>query len=424
MNESHNDPSERLPKPQFVSGRSGTRMYSIAALIERVVDAFIAEHGTDSPLVRSANTSPKRLSLIVDVLNYVVAVEAIQLAAEDKAQVIERVYSELFGYGPLDSLLLDPQVTTISIRGHRQTSVRYGHKDLLVMGQLFDDDDHLQRVIDRLLIDAGMELRTDAGILEVGLVVGERRLCLNAILPPLSYELIADIRVHPAQAPTFESLVNDGFMTEEAADLIRAIVRSNYGIAVVGEPETGKTTFLNALASLLPDPTSVVSVERASELQLPDGFRRLSATWNFEENRMVTFGEQIGAALIEQPACLLLDEVRSDEPHTIAPLLDIDEPPRQIWVVRGAPDAKRLQSALGMLARRAAYGQGERLVHNLYERLPFVLTVARIREKLQLFSVAEWQSRIDTDYPDYVMLMRYQEGQARKTESTPARWLD
>jgi hypothetical protein len=77
-----------------------------------------------------------------------------------------------------------------------------------------------------------------------------------------------------------------------------------------------------------------------------------------------------------------------------------------------------------MLARRANVEIGEELVHALYARLPFVLTVARIKERLQLFSIAEWQSRIDTDYPDYVMLYRYQEGAARPTGKTLARWLD
>jgi len=131
----------------------------------------------------------------------------------------------------------------------------------------------------------------------------------------------------------------------------------------------------------------------------------------------------IARAMVMEPAVLLLDEVRADDPRSIAPLLASDQPPRQIWAVRGAPDAKRLQSALGMLARQAAPGQGERLVHALYDRLPFVLTVARIRERLQLFSIAEWQSRVDTDYPDYVMLCRYEDGEARPTGATFARWL-
>jgi len=127
--------------------------------------------------------------------------------------------------------------------------------------------------------------------------------------------------------------------------------------------------------------------------------------------------------------CLVLDEIRSDEPRSIAPLLELEESPRQIWAIRGVPDSKRLQSALGMLARRARVGAGEAAVHALYERLPFVITVARVAERtsdgiFQLFSIAEWQSRVDTDYPDYVMLMTFVDGAARRTDATLARWLD
>jgi len=92
-------------------------------------------------------------------------------------------------------------------------------------------------------------------------------------------------------------------------------------------------------------------------------------------------------------------------------------------VFRGAPDHKRLQSALGMLARRAETGAGETLVHALYERLPFVVSVARIQGRLRLFSIAEWQSRIDTEYPDYVQLFRYDNAAARRTEAVFARWV-
>jgi len=194
---------------------------------------------------------------------------------------------------------------------------------------------------------------------------------------------------------------------------------------IAGEVESGKTTLLGALARELPEPpAAITAVQRADELLLPDEVQRRWVQWPTREQVGVTFGEQVLAALDTEPRCLLLDEVRADSPEAIAPLLEAEQTPRQIWVVRGAPDHKRLQSALGMLARRASVGQGELLVHALYERLPFVITVARIRGRLQLFSVAEWQSRIDTDYPDYVLLMHYQDGAARRTEKTLARWLD
>lgn len=422
-------PPERphISPPQFVPGRGGTRLYSINALIERVVAAFSAEHGDSSAALDEATTPSQRLRLILETARYVLAVEAVSVTDAEKAQIVERAYSDLFGYGPLDPLFLDPQITTVAIKGARATAVRTGHGDLTGIGQLFDDADHLRRVITRLLADAGAdfpdEVRGDSGILEVGLLVGDRPASVHVFAPPVTDELHADIRLHPSAAPTLADLTEQGMLSAEAAALIRQLAASRYGFAIVGEPETGKTTLLNAIAALLPDPAGLISVERAAELRLPPAAQRLTPVYPRGDTPPLTFGEQIFAALTHDPAVLLLDEVRADDPRSIAPLLASDQPPRQIWAVRGAPDAKRLQSALGMLARQAAIGQGERLVHALYDRLPFVLTVARIRERLQLFSIAEWQSRVDTDYPDYVMHFRYEDGQARPTGAAFARWL-
>lgn len=415
-----NPRDSRLPK--LVAGHRGTRLYSIAALVERALDQFAAEHGGDSPALREADTPAKRYRLILDAANYVLAVESVSLSADERAELVNRAYSELFGYGPLDALFVDKRVTTIALKGAERAAVRFGHGELVSVGPLFDDEEHLRRIMARLLEDAGAEYREDLGIIETGLRVGDRPMALNLVLPPYSVELNADIRLHPAQPPTLDDLVASGFMTDEAAALIRQMTDSAYGIAIAGEPETGKTTLLNALAQLLPT-EGLIAVERAGELRLVPGVTRFRARWSVGEEQGITFGDHILTALARQPACLLLDEVRADEPHTIAPLLEMEKPPRQIWTVRGVPDAKRLQSALGMLARRAGAGS-ERMVHALYERLPFVLTVARIQERLQLFSIAEWQSRIDTDYPDYVMLFQYQEGAARPTGKTLARWLD
>jgi hypothetical protein len=178
---------------------------------------------------------------------------------------------------------------------------------------------------------------------------------------------------------------------------------------------------LNALALALPE-GKWAAIERTGEMRLPDTFARYQPDWGGVGRDAISFGDRIYEALGDSPDCLLIDEVRADEPTSIAPLLTRDDVPRQIWSFRGAPDHKRLQSALGMLARRAEVGAGEALVHAMYDRLPFVVSVVRVKGQLKLFSIAEWQSRIDTDYPDYVQLFRFDNGAARKTEAVPARW--
>ena len=409
---------------RLVAGRSGTRMYSIAALRERIEDSFASEYPDGSPALLEADTSAKRSRLLLDVADYVLAVESVAITADEKARLIEQIYADLFGYGPLDALFLNERITTIALLGANHIAVRYEHGELITLDPVFEDEAHLRRVLLRLLTDARTIWNEDIPIVETGLTVGERPVGISIVTPPISTFINADIRVHPKRAPTLDDLVAQGWMIDETAAFLRRLVMSKHGFVIVGDIEAGKTTLLNALLPLFANPEQTILVERSSELRPPVSMKRLTAQWGWDDQLPVTFGEQIGAALAEQPACLILDEVRADEPATIAPLLDHEDVPRQIWAVRGVPDAKRLQSAMGMLARRAAMGQGERLVHALYDRLPFVITVARIQERLRVFSIAEWQSRVDSDYPDYVMLRRYQDGAARATDAAPARWVE
>ncbi len=407
-------------EPKLVPGRMGRRMFSMAALRERIVDAFAEEN--DAARLREADTTSKRYKLILDTADYVIAVELIQISSDDKADLLRSVYSLLFGYGALDELFADERVTTIALNGIDHAAVRYGHGELVSLPPLFEDEDHLRLVINRLISEAGAELKSDDPVVETGLTIGGRPISLSVVQPSIAFGFNVDIRLHPRSAPTLDDLVAQGFMTEPAVMLLRSLLASPYGFVIAGETETGKTTLLNAIAQEIGG--TIAAVERASELRLPPDATGFSVRWATGDSPGASFADQINAALARQPACLLIDEVRSDQPEAIAPLLSVEIPPRQVWVVRAAPHHKRLQSALGMLARRADLAQGEALVHALYERLPFMVTVARIQERLQLFSIAEWQSRVDTDYPDYVMLLRYENGRAQPTGTAPARWLD
>ncbi|MCZ2096413.1 MAG: hypothetical protein LC121_09145, partial [Anaerolineae bacterium] len=133
--------ADRGREPKLVPGRMGTRMYSMAALLERIEDAFRDEYS--DAILREAGTPQQRMKLILETTNYVLAVESIQASADDKAELIRRIYSRLYGYGPLDALFLDERVTTIALNGADRAAVRYGHDELTDLPPLFDDDAHL-----------------------------------------------------------------------------------------------------------------------------------------------------------------------------------------------------------------------------------------------------------------------------------------
>jgi pilus assembly protein CpaF len=323
----------------------------------------------------------------------------------------------------LDALFLDDRVTTISLQGVDKAAVRYGHGELESLGPLFEDEIHLRRIIRRLLLDAGADLQDDLPYIETGLRVAGRPVSISLVTPMMAFGYNADIRVHPKEPLALDDLIKTEFLTNAAVQLLTALAQSACGLVIAGDTESGKTTLLNALLPTLPDPARTFTIERAGELHLPDGMERLGVQWAVNEQPEITFGEQIAIALEQQPVCVVLDEVRADEPLSIGPLLENENAPRQLWSFRGPFDAKRLQNALSMLARRSNIGQGEMVVHALYERLPFIVTLWRAHGQIRLYSIGEWQFR-GSDYPDYVLLMDTNNGVLRLTGEQPMHGLN
>lgn len=409
MNDHENPipPDEERP-PHLIPGRGGTRMYSLAALVERIVSAFEQEHGDDlgapSPALLEAQTPADKRKLLRDIVSYVLAVESIHISAEDQADLLRTAYSEIFGYGPLDALFADESVTTIALEGSEKVSVRRGHGELTTSDLLFEDLAHFRRIIARLLRHAGAELRDDQPIIETGLIVDGRPISINLVGPPVTIQLTADIRVHRRELPALAEIAG----IHKTAALLEAIAQSPHGFVIVGEPESGKTTLLAALLQLARQ-EKLVTVERAGELRLPESAEQLIVRWPVGETPGLTFGDQVSAALAQSPDCIVLDEVRADETAYIAPLLLPEDAastlPRLIWVFRGPAESTRLISALGMVARRSDPGRSELLVRALYERLPFVITMRRRKDALHVYGIAEWQFSAGADHPDYVELM-------------------
>lgn len=411
-------------EPKLVSGRLGTRMFSFAALVEKIVARFNEEFGTDAPALLDADTPAKRMKLVLATTDYTLAVESVQVSPDQKADLMSRVYSEMFGFGPLDALFRDESVTTIALDGIDKASLRYGHGELTPIPPVFEDYAHLRQIISRLLRDAHAEMTEAQPFIEFGLQVEGRPICVNLMSPPITIQLKADIRVHPKAVPTLDDLVESAFLTPQVATFLRALAASPHGFLIAGDTESGKTTLLSVLANLLPQAEGIVTIERAGELRLPEKAQQLVVKWAVRDQPGVTFGQQIRAALTKSPTCILLDEVRADEPDAIAPLLNQPNVPRQIWSFRGSADANRIRSALGMLARRADTSQSEAMARALYDRLPFIISVKRARGTIQLRGIAEWQFPADADYPDFVELMAMGWEGVELTGKRPARDLN
>jgi type IV secretory pathway ATPase VirB11/archaellum biosynthesis ATPase len=405
-----------VTEPRFIVGRAGTRLYSQAAIVERIVSAFELEYPEDSEARHETVSKSDQLRLLRDTLQYVLAVESLQLTTQQQADLTRQAYSEIFGYGPLDALFEDPTITTITLEGIEKIAVRYGHGDLTKLEPVFEDREQFERTIQRLAQQAGAEIMQQQPYLEIGLAVETRPVCVNLVLPPASLVINADIRVHPPTIPELSTLVD----AETAQELLISITRSPHGVLIIGETESGKTTLLSMLAQHL-SPEGLMSIERAGELRLPEGAQRKIVQWPTIKEAGISFAQHI-ADMVDQvgqrPACVLLDEVRADEHDAVLPLLTTLNPPRMLWTFRGQADPKRLSAALGILARRVS-DQSETTLHALYQRLPFVIALRRRNGKLFVSRISEWQYNSNSTYPSLVELMAHNGETLALTGPTP-----
>lgn len=412
------------PKPHFLEAQHGRRKISFSAAIERICEQFRGEYPPNTPPMLEAQTRLARLQLLLPVVEYMVGVESLTLTDDERAALVESVYSEVFGLSVLDPLINDPAITTITLDGDQKISVRYGHGELEPLDILFEDNAHFKEVIGRLLQRAGVRLLEEMPLIEAGFLAESGRfVSMTVAAPPTTLTLSMDIRVHPAAPPTLEQLISRKTLDEKTAQFLQALMQSDYGVMLIGQPESGKTMTLSALLAELPDAQAGIAVERTGELHLPQGMASVVPRWSAgRDDDGITFGEQIEAQLANSPQLIVLDEVRSDEPHTIAALLRVENPPRLIWSLRGATNTKRLYAALSMLAQRADTFNGEQLVHNLFERMPFVLFVRRFDGKIQLSELGEWVGDAE-GMVRYRSLMAYVEGEWRWSGVAPARAL-
>jgi pilus assembly protein CpaF len=182
-----------------------------------------------------------------------------------QATVIEEVLDEVLGYGPLQALMRDPEITDILINGPRQL---YFEKrgQLHPVEAAFDDEGHLLEVVRRMLVGSGRHLDDRSRMVDARLPDGSR---LNVVLrPPALNGPLVSIRRFGARPLTVEDLLANESLAPEMLDFLAACVQARINTVISGGTGSGKTTLLNALSRFIPDKERVVTIEDTAELEL------------------------------------------------------------------------------------------------------------------------------------------------------------
>jgi pilus assembly protein CpaF len=238
--------------------------------------------------------------------------EGIVLGRTERHRLFEAIVAEILGYGPIEPLLKDNTVTEIMVNGPKQVWVeRNGKLEKTVIE--FDDDDHVMRIIDRIVSPLGRRIDESSPMVDARLPDGSR---INAVIPPIS--LVGPcltIRKFSRDPLTVDDLIRFGTMTPEIAQFLKACVNARLNIVVSGGTGSGKTTLLNVLSSFIPSDERIVTIENAAELQLRQEHvvTLESRPPNIEGKGEVTIRDLVINALRMRPDRIVVGECRGGE---------------------------------------------------------------------------------------------------------------
>jgi len=249
---------------------------------------------------------------IEEIFNAVLAEENIILSRAERMTLFEQVAAEILGLGPLEPLLRDETVTEIMVNGPDNIYVER-HGKVEKTPYKFEGDDHVLRIIDRIVAPLGRRVDESQPYVDARLPNGDR---VNVIIPPLSIVgPVITIRVFAKIPFTIEDFVELGTLTPELAEFVEACVKARLNILVTGGTGSGKTTTLNVLSGYIPSNERIVTIEDSAELQLQQEHvvSLESRLPNIEGKGKVTIRDLVINSLRMRPDRIIVGEVRGGE---------------------------------------------------------------------------------------------------------------
>jgi len=241
-----------------------------------------------------------------------IAAEPAPLNGQERLEIAEEVLDEIFGFGPLEPLLKDNEISDILVNNCREIYIEK-HGKLQKVESRFRDDRHLLQIIDRIVSRVGRRIDETMPMVDARLPDGSR---VNAIIPPLALNgpalSIRRFGVNPLQ---LDGLLQNQSIIPEMVELLEGAVRAKLNMMISGGTGSGKTTLLNILTSFIPVHERIITIEDSAELilQQPHVVRLETRPPNIEGQGAVTQRDLLYNCLRMRPDRIILGEVRGAE---------------------------------------------------------------------------------------------------------------
>lgn len=240
--------------------------------------------------------------------------EGMELPLNNAARqnLIQMVEDEILGLSVLEPLLKEPSISDILVNSASSIFVeRFGKLEPTPLR--FRDNDHLMKVIDRIVSSVGRRIDESSPMVDARLADGSR---VNVVIPPLALDgPMLSIRKFVADRMGLSDMVERGSIGAGMATLLMAVVQARLNVLISGGTGSGKTTMLNALSNHIPRNERVITIEDSAELQLqqPHVVRLETRPANIEGRGEVSQRDLVRNSLRMRPDRIVLGEVRGEE---------------------------------------------------------------------------------------------------------------
>jgi pilus assembly protein CpaF len=273
-----------------------------------IVDRIQSSLGAQTELKKNAESE----RLIQERFTRVYQTAGVNYSTEQVTHLYKMVYDELIGFGPIQQLLDMDTVSEVMVNGPNRVYVEQKGK-LTLTGVHFANDEHVLKVIDRIIRPLGRRIDRKWPMVDARLPDGSR---VNAIIPPCAIDgSTITIRKFSKHKLQVSDLIRFGSMTPEMGEFLRACVVSRLNVVVSGGTGSGKTTLLNVLSNFIPEDERIVTIEDSAELQLAqDHVVRLEAKpQEVDGTGLVAIRDLVKNSLRMRPERIVIGECRGGE---------------------------------------------------------------------------------------------------------------
>lgn len=245
------------------------------------------------------------------VMKYVADTDYV-LNLSDLNKLTSEMVDEISGWGPLEQLINSEHINDILVNGADRIFIEKNGK-LELTNLRFIDEDHVLRVIRRILAPLGRRVDESSPLVDARLPDGSR---VNIIIPPLALNgSCLSIRKFRKEPFTESDLIAFETLNQEMMSFLLNAIEQKVNILVSGGTGAGKTTLLNLLSRSIPINQRIVTIEDAAELQLDHihVVRLETRPSNLEGIGEVSARDLVRNALRMRPDRIILGEIRGNE---------------------------------------------------------------------------------------------------------------